>query len=252
MVPKKPSARALSGHVADLASAGVVRAARPPAPASAQLLPPHGLAHAPLGGGAGLDAVGAVPHARGDPPVARGAPEELERGPDARAEGLIVPPRPRESAPRVLVGALRYPKVGHDPSEGEPVVPPQPLSQLGLTPVRESHRVSCFWVAEHLPQRHHLEPEPVELAGAGPGPRGRARPSERATSPLRLPSRSSLSASPWCPPGSACAGGTCPRRSAGRAPARPRARPPSPRAATSSACARSGGSPEPGGGRRYR
>lgn len=190
---RPPGPGALPGGVgrpvADLAGAGVVRAARPPAPASAQPLPPHGLAHAPLGGGAGLDAVGAVPHARGDPPVARGAPEELERGPDARVEGPIVPPRPRESAPRVLVGALRYPKVGHDPSEGEPVVPPQPLSQLGLTPVRESHRVSCFWVAEHLPQRRHLEPEPVELAEAGPGPRG------RATSPLRLPSRSSLSAS---------------------------------------------------------
>lgn len=199
LAQRPPGPGALPGDVgrpvADLAGAGAVRAARPPAPASAQLLPPHGLAHAPLGGGAGLDAVGAVPHARGDPPVARGAPEELERGlRRARRRPHRPPSASRERASRTRrsssISESRSGSIG-----GGPVVPPQPLSQLGLTPVRESHRVSCFWVAEHLPQRRYLEPEPVELAGAGPGPRGRARPSERATSPLRLPSRSSLSAS---------------------------------------------------------
>ena len=100
-----------------------------------------------------------------------------------------------ESAPLVLVGALRYPQEGRHAAEAEPVVPPQPLSQLGLLPVRESRRVSCFWVAEHLPEHRALHPQPVQLRLSRVGRpllfphRNRLRGHLSAPAGLRGPSR---------------------------------------------------------------
>ena len=190
---------ALAGDVGGPAAvdlAGVGAEAPPRAPAAgAHPALAHGPPHAPLGRGRGRLAVGPRAYARRHLAVAAHAPEGRERAGDPRRERPVVTARGGESAPLVLVGALRYPQEGRHAAEAEPVVPPQPLSQLGLLPVRESRRVSCFWVAEHLPEHRALHPQPVQLRLARAGRpllfphRDRLRGHLSAPAGLRGPSR---------------------------------------------------------------